>query len=115
MKFYWEQLSPKEREVLLRHFLLKRNLDAPVTAERVCAALKKTHYLACHTSARGKAVIQFVTHKAGANSGTSLADDLSEGIYKAALRAKGVDVEDGLSTAVPLRRNRAGTAARALR
>jgi hypothetical protein len=113
MKFYWQQLSPKEREVLLRHFLLKRNLDAPVTAERVCAALQKTHSLSCHTSAQGKAVIQFVTHKAGVRSGTSLADDLAEGIYKAALRAKGVELEDGLVTAAPLRRGRRAVSASA--
>ena len=44
MKFYWEQLSPREREALLRHFLLRKPLDAPVTAEDVCAALEKNPY-----------------------------------------------------------------------
>lgn len=95
MKFYWEQLSPREREVLLRHFLLKRT-DTPVTAEGICAALRKTHSLSCHSNKEGKLVFQFVTTSRGAKTGTSLADDISEGIYKAALRAKGVELEDGL-------------------
>lgn len=95
MKFYWEQLSPNEREVLLRHVLLKRP-DVPVTAEGVCAALQKTHSLSCFPSKEGKLVFQFITAKRGARTGASLAEDFSEGIYKAALRAKGVHVEDGL-------------------
>src|SRR5688500_5003260 len=94
MKFYWEQLSPCEREALLRHFLLRKPWDAPVTAEGVCAALQKTHALSCHSNKEGKLVFQFVTTARGARSGASLADDFSEGIYKAALRAKGVQVED---------------------
>lgn len=93
MKFYWEQLSPRERDVLLRHFLLKRK-DTPVTAEGVCAALQKTHSLSCYSSKEGKLVFQFVTSERGARTGASLAEDFSEGIYKAALRAKGVQVED---------------------
>ena len=96
MKYYWEQLSPREREALLRHFLLKKRVDAPVTAEGVCAALKKTHSLSCHSNKDGKLVFQFMTNARGARSGVSQAEDFSEGIYKAALRAKGVDVEDGL-------------------
>lgn len=95
MKFYWDQLSPRERDVLLRHFLLKKRMDSPVTAEGVCAALQKTHSLSCHSSKEGKLVFQFVTHARGARAGASLAEDVSEGIYKAALRAKGVDVDDG--------------------
>ena len=95
MKFYWEQLSPNEREVLLRHVLLKRS-DVPVTAEGVCAALQKTHSLSCFPSKEGKLDFQFVTAKRGARTGASLAEDFSEGIFKAALRAKGVQVEDGL-------------------
>jgi hypothetical protein len=100
MKFYWEQLSPREREALLRHFLLRKPLDAPVTAEGVCAALQKTHALSCHSNKEGKLVFQFVTTARGARSGASLADDFSEGIYKAALRAKGVEVEDGLAISI---------------
>ena len=96
MKYYWEQLSPREREALLRHFLLRKREDAPVTAEGVCAALKKTHSLSCHSNKDGKLVFQFMTNARGARSGVSQAEDFSEGIYKAALRAKGVDVEDGL-------------------
>ena len=95
MKFYWEQLSPREREALLRHFLLRKRLDAPVTAEGVCAALQKTHSLSCYSNKEGKIVFQFVSSARGARSGTSLAEDFSEGIYKAALRAKGVELDDG--------------------
>ena len=105
MKFYWEQLSPKERDVLLRHFLLKRK-DAPVTAERVCAALQKTHSLSCHSSKEGKLVFQFVTTNRRARTGASLAEDFSEGIYKAALRAKGVQVEDSYGARLSERRSR---------
>ena len=99
MKFYWEQLSPRERDVMLRHFLLKRR-DVPVTAEGVCAALQKTHSLSCFSSKEGKLVFQFVTTERGARTGASLAEDFSDGIYKAALRAKGVQVEDGLALTV---------------
>src|SRR5688572_10418258 len=102
MKFYWEQLSPNEREMLLRHFLLKQR-NAPVTAEGVCAALQKTHSLSCYSSKDGKLVFQFVTARRGARTGASLADDFSEGIYKAALRAKGVEVEDEMGAQVPAR------------
>jgi len=35
-----------------------------------------------------------VTTERGARTGASLAEDFSEGIYKAALRAKGIQVED---------------------
>ena len=103
MKFYWEQLSPREREVLLRHFLLKKRTDAPVTAEGVCAALQKTHALSCYSSKEGKLVFQFVTTARGAKTGASLADDVSDGIYKAALRAKGVQVEDGFAVSIGAR------------
>ncbi len=95
MKFYWDQLSPRERDILLRHFLLKKRMDTPVTAEGVCAALQKTHSLQCHSSKEGKFVFQFITVARGARTGESLAEDVSEGIFKAALRAKGVEVEDG--------------------
>jgi len=96
MKIYWEQLSPGEREVLLRTFLLKRR-DEPVTAEGVCAALCKTHSLSCHSSRGGKLVFQFVTTRRGVPTGSSQAEEFCEGIYKAALRAKGFQVEDGLA------------------
>ena len=103
MKFYWDQLSPRERDVLLRHFLLKKRKDAPVTAEGVCAALQKTHSLSCHSSKEGKLVFQFITTARGARTGASLADDFSEGIFKAALRAKGVEVDDGFAVSVASR------------
>ena len=104
MKFYWEQLSPREREALLRHFLLRKRFDAPVTAEGVCAALQKTHSLSCHSNKEGKLVFQFVTVARGARSGASLADDFSDGIFKAALRATGVELEDGQAVNVAARR-----------
>jgi hypothetical protein len=103
MRFVWQQLSPGEREVLLRHFLLKRK-DAPVTAEGVCAAMKETHYLSCRTDASGKARILFITARKGVPTGKSVADDLAEGIFKAALRAKGIEVEDELPPATARRR-----------
>ena len=109
MKIYWEQLSPQERETLLRHFLLQRR-NEPVTAEGVCAALRKTHSLSCHSSKEGKLVFRFVNTQRGARTGASLADEFSEGIYKAALRAKGLDVEDGLAANFNARRNSAGIA-----
>jgi hypothetical protein len=106
MKFYWQQLSPNEREMLLRHFLLRKQ-QAPVTAEGVCAALQKTHSLSCYSNKDGKLVFQFVTERRGARTGASLADDFSEGIYKAALRAKGVEVDDGLGVQKPTTRGTA--------
>lgn len=98
MRFDWQQLSPGERQVLLRHFLLKAKPASAVTVEKVCAAMQKTHYLSCYTDANGKAVIQFVTTRKGVRSGVSTAEDLTEGIFKAALRAKGVDLDDGAAT-----------------
>lgn len=107
MKFVWQQLSPGEREALLRHVLLKRAAEGPVTAEKVCAALHKTHSLSCFTESQGKVYFRFeMTAKAvrsGARSGVSLSEEFADGIYKAALRAKGVHVEDGFRIA----RNRA--------
>ena len=55
MRFDWQQLSPGERDVLLRHFLLKSTVKAPVTPEKVCAVMEKTHYLSCFTNEEGKA------------------------------------------------------------
>ena len=103
MKIYWEQLSPGEREVLMRHVLLKQR-NVPVTAEGVCAALQKSHSLSCYSSKEGKLVFQFVTNQRGARTGASLADDFQDGIYKAALRAKGLQVEDGIPVTVAARR-----------
>jgi hypothetical protein len=94
MRFDWQQLSPRERQVLVRHVLFRANSSAKVTPENVCAALQKTHQLTCYTTKDGKAVIEFVTRR-GARSAVSTAETFTEGIFKAALRAKGVDVEDG--------------------
>jgi len=105
MRFDWQQLSPGERQILVRHFLLRPNGSAPVTPERVCAVMQKTHQLTCYMSKDGKAVIEFVT-KRGMRTGVSTAETLTEGIFKAALRARGVDVEDGLSRPVNLSQDR---------
>src|SRR5688500_13832158 len=103
MKFDWQQLSPRERDALLRHFLMKRNMDAPVSAEKVCAALHKAHYLSCFTNPDGRAIFRFVTTAKGVRSGASVSDELADGIYKAALRARGVEVEDGFGAALRAR------------
>lgn len=110
MKFVWQQLSPGEKEALLRHVLLKQQSAlGPVTAEKVCAALQETHSLTCFTQVEGKVHFRFeMTAKkvrTGARSGVSLSDEFADGIYKAALRAKGVQVEDGFRAA----RNRGRT------
>jgi hypothetical protein len=104
MKFFWQQLSPGEKEALLRHVLLKQQrVQGPVTAEKVCAALQKTHSLSCFTQPEGKVHFRFEmtakTVRSGARSGVSLSDEFADGIYKAALRAKGVQVEDGFRAA----------------
>jgi hypothetical protein len=119
MKFYWDQLSPRERDILLRHFLLKKKMDTPVTAEGVCAALQKTHTLSCQSSKEGKFVFQFITMSRSARTGSSLDEDVTEGIFKAALRAKGVEVEDGTALSKIARQSatheRRSTTARAAR
>ncbi len=95
MRFDWQQLSPLERQVLIRHVLFRGPEPAAVTAENVCAVMQRSRYrLACHTTKGGKTVIEFVTPR-GVRSGISTADTLAEGIFKAALRAKGVEVDDG--------------------
>ena len=94
MRFDWQQLSPRERQVLVRHFLFHSNTPANVTPEKVCEVMQKTHHhLTCYTTRDGKAVIEFVT-KRGVRSGISTADTLADGIFKAALRAKGVELKD---------------------
>lgn len=103
MRFDWQQLSPRERQVLVRHVLFRSRAVTLVTPESVCAVMQKTHQLTCYTTKDGKAVIEFVTRR-GANSVVSTAETFSEGIFKAALRAKGVEVEDGHSARVHSRR-----------
>ena len=94
MRFDWQQLSPGERQILVRHFLLRPNASSPVTPEKVCTVMQKTHQLTCYMSKDGKAVIEFVT-KRGIRAGISTAETFTEGIFKAALRARGVEVDDG--------------------
>ena len=94
MRFDWQQLSPRERQVLVRHVLFRPNTRATVTPEKVCSVMQKTHQLTCYTTRDGKAVIEFITRR-GAVSAVSTAETFTEGIFKAALRAKGVEVADG--------------------
>jgi hypothetical protein len=105
MRFDWQQLSPRERQILVRHFLLRTESVAAVTPEKVCAAMQKTHQLSCHTNKNGKAVIQFVTSRQGVQSGVSIAETFADGIFKAALRAKGVQLLDGVKTQSSFRRH----------
>jgi len=94
MRFDWQQLSPRERHVLVRHVLFRSNEASQVTPEKVCAVMQKTHQLTCYTRDDGKAVIEFVSRR-GVRAGVSTAETFTEGIFKAALRAKGIEVEDG--------------------
>jgi hypothetical protein len=110
MKFDWQQLSPQERQTLVRHVLFRPNATAPVTPENVCEVMQKTHQLTCYTR-DGKAVIEFVTRR-GTATVASTAETFTEGIFKAALRARGVDVEDGTQKA-PARRRTHGSAVHA--
>jgi len=58
MRFDWQQLSPRERQVLVRHFLFHSNTPANVTPEKVCEVMQKSHHhLTCYTTRDGKAVI----------------------------------------------------------
>src|SRR5215510_105136 len=103
MRFDWQQLSPRERQVLVRYILFRPNAGTSVTPEKVCAVMQKTHQLTCYTTNDGKAVIEFV-NKQGVRSGVSTAETFTDGIFKAALRAKGVELEDGLTPLAPARR-----------
>jgi hypothetical protein len=106
MRFDWQQLSPREREVLVRHFLFRSNAAVSVTPEKVCAAMQRTHQLTCHTTREGKAVIEFVTRR-GIRAGVSTAETITDGIFKAALRAKGVELVDGFGSSTASRRRSA--------
>jgi hypothetical protein len=79
MRFDWQQLSPRERQVLVRHFLLRPDA-AQVTPEQVCAVMQKTHQLSCYTNSEGQAVIEFVT-KRGHSAAVSTAETFTEGIF----------------------------------
>ena len=93
MRFHWQQFSPGEKEALLRHFVLhKRN--ATVSAEKVCQALKNTHYLTCVSPGNGATLVEFVSAKPGIRAGVAVSDDLTDGIYQAALRAFGLELEE---------------------
>jgi len=71
--------------------------------------MRKSHHLTCHTTYDGKAVIEFVT-KRGVRAGVSTAETFTEGIFKAALRATGIQVEDGSMASVAARRRHAALA-----
>lgn len=94
MKYDWRQLSPREKDALLRHFILHQSTNTPVTAEIICQAMQRTHFLSCLPKGKGSSVFQFLPGSAGQGAGAAIAEDTAEGIYKAALRTSGVDVFD---------------------
>lgn len=93
MRYEWRQLSPGEQEALVRHFILRQPKSTPVTAEKICTEMQRTHFLACTPGGKGRSVFQFFG-SAGIQSGSAVSDDPVEGIYKAALRSSGVEVFD---------------------
>jgi hypothetical protein len=100
MKLDWQQLSPKERETALKHYVLHDKIDSQVTAQKIWEEMSQTHFLFCDQSLDGPAVFQFIPGK-GKRTGLATSHDLNEGIYKAALRALGVDVEDRREGGLP--------------
>jgi hypothetical protein len=97
MRLDWQQLTPRERDTALKHYILHGKLDSPVTAQKVCEEMSHTHFLFCNTSPSGPSVYKFMPAQ-GKKTGMAVSDDLNEGIYKAALRALGVDVTDRKET-----------------
>ncbi len=97
MTLHWHQFSPGEKEALVRHYVFHKQ-NAMVTAEKICEAMQKTHFLACISPGSGPTLVEFVSSKPGVRAGTAVAEDLTDGIYRAALRAFGVDLEDDKPT-----------------
>jgi hypothetical protein len=93
MIVHWQQFSPGEKDALLRHFVLHTQ-RASVTAEKVCKVMQQTHFFTCVSPAGGRTLVEFVSGKPGAKPGAAIAEDLTEGIYQAALRAYGVELAD---------------------
>lgn len=94
MKYDWRQLSPGERKALVRHVILRQESPEAVTAESICAAMQRTHFLSCTPGGKGRTVFQFFTGSSEARGGAAVAEDPVEGIYKAALRTSGVEIFD---------------------
>src|SRR5687767_10400177 len=93
MRVYWQQFSPGEKEAMLRHYILHEK-NASVSPEKVCQAMQQTHFLACVSPGGGPSLVEFVSSKPGVPAGKAIAQDLTDGIYQAALRATGVDLEE---------------------
>lgn len=93
MRLQWQQFSPAEKEAILRHYILHQK-SGQVSPEKVCQVMRETHFLTCVSPGNGKTLVEFVSSGAGANTGAAIASDLTEGIYKAALRAQGVELVD---------------------
>jgi hypothetical protein len=113
MKLDWQQLSPRERDTALRHYILHDKLNSTVTAQVICEEMSRTHFLYTDQALGGRSVFKFVPGK-GKSAGVAVSDDVSEGVYKAALRALGVEVCDRNEKvpAIPAR-SRGPTSARA--
>ena len=94
MQYDWRQLSPGEKDALLRHFILHQPTNTPVTPERIYAAMQRTHFLSCSPAGEKGSVFQFLPGSTGKKKGAAVAEDTVDGIYKAALRSSGVDVFD---------------------
>ena len=94
MRMHWQQFSPAEKEALLRHFVLHQPQE-PVSPEKVWREMQKTHFLSCVSAVGGAAVIDFGPSRPGKLGGVAVSEDITEGIYIAALRAAGVDLDDG--------------------
>lgn len=97
MRYDWRQLSPREKDALLRHFILhEHTTNTPVTPEEIYEAMQRTHFLSCTPAGeKGKgSVFQFLPGSTGKKKGAAVAEDTVDGIYKAALRSSGVDLFD---------------------
>ena len=94
MRYDWRQLSPGEKDALLRHFILHQPTSTPVTPERIYETMQRTHFLSCSPAGKKESIFQFLPGSSGKQTGSAVAEDTVEGIYKAALRTSGVDLFD---------------------
>ena len=95
MKYDWRQLSPGEKDALLRHFILHQK-SVSVTPEKIYETMQRTHFLSCAPAAQGGSVFQFLPGSTTKSCGSAVAEDTVDGIYKAALRTSGVDLFDSM-------------------
>src|SRR4051812_22929419 len=93
MRVHWRQFSPGEKEALLRHYVFHERAAA-VSPEKVCEAMQETHFLSCVSPGGGRTLVEFVSARPGLRPGSAIAEDLTDGIYQAALRAYGIDLDD---------------------